>query len=118
MPESNRHPMATAEHPSDDELMARIAGGDRDAFADLYRRRRPDVYRFALHVSGSRMIADDVTQDVFMAVIQDAARYRPGRAAVRPWLLGIARNHVRRALTARPTESLPDSDSAGEPAFA
>src|SRR5438552_1984993 len=93
----NRHPM------DDEELMARIAGGDRDAFAALYRRRRPDVYRFALHVGGSESIADDVTQDVFMAVIHEAGRYRPGRAAVMPWLLGITRNHVRRALQGRPT---------------
>jgi RNA polymerase sigma-70 factor (ECF subfamily) len=97
----------------DEELMARIAGGDRDAFAALYRRRRPDVYRFALHVGGSEAVADDVAQDVFMTVIHEAVRYRPGRATVVAWLLGIARNHVRRALQRRPTESLPDDDAKG-----
>jgi RNA polymerase sigma-70 factor (ECF subfamily) len=97
----------------DEELMARVAGGDRDAFAALYRRRRPDVYRFALHVGGSESVADDVTQDVFMTVIHDASRYHPGRATVVAWLLGIARNHVRRALHRRPTEPLPDDDSKG-----
>jgi RNA polymerase sigma-70 factor (ECF subfamily) len=100
----------------DEELMARIAGGDRDAFATLYRRRRPDVYRFALHVSGSESMADDVTQDVFMTVIHEAGRYQPGRALVTPWLLGIARNHVRRALHRRPMESLPSDDANGVPA--
>ena len=98
MPESNRHSMAAAEGPSDEELIARIASGDREAFASLYRRRRPDVYRFALHVSGSPAVADDVTQDVFMAVIHDAGRYGPERSGVVPWLLGITRNHVRRSL--------------------
>ena len=57
------------------------------------------------------MVADDVTQDVFMAVIRDAARYRPDQADVVPWLLGIARNHVRRAMRQRPTVTLPDDDS-------
>jgi RNA polymerase sigma-70 factor (ECF subfamily) len=90
--------MSVVEQPSDDTLIAAIAGGDRDAFAALYRRRRPDVYRFAFHVSGSTAVADDVTQDVFMAVIHDAGRYRADRAGVVPWLLGITRNHVRRAL--------------------
>lgn len=33
--------------------MARIADGDRDAFGALYRRRRMDVYRFALHMTAS-----------------------------------------------------------------
>ena len=104
--------MAAGEDPSDDALIVRIVSGDRDAFAALYRRHRADVYRYAMHISGSRPLADDVTQDVFMAVIRDAGRYRPERAAVLPWLLGIARNHVRRALHQRPTVTLPDDESA------
>ena len=100
------------EDPSEQELIARIVNGDREAFAELYRRRRADVYRFALHVSGSSTIADDVTQDVFMAVIHDASRYRPDRAGVMAWLLGIARNHIRRSLSRRPTMTLPEDDSA------
>ena len=88
--------MSVSEHPSDDELMAAIAAGDREAFAALYRRRRPDVYRFAVHMTGVPATAEDVTQDVFMAVIHDARRYETGRSGVVPWLLGIARNHARR----------------------
>ncbi|HMB82314.1 MAG TPA: sigma factor [Vicinamibacterales bacterium] len=88
--------MSTPEHAPDDELMPRIAGGDREAFAALYRRRRLDVYRFALHMTASAANADDVTQEVFVAVIVAAARYVPGRSGVVPWLLDIARNHVRR----------------------
>src|ERR1035437_701822 len=104
--------MAASEEPSDEDLIARIAAGDRDAFAALYRRRRPDVYRFALHVPGSPPVADDVTQDVFMAVIHHAERYRPGRSGVVPWLLGITRNYVRRSADAeRPTLPVPDADS-------
>ena len=103
--------MAASEHPSDDDLIAGIAAGDREAFAVLYRRRRPDVYRFALHVSGSPQVADDVWQDVFMAVINHAGRYRSGRSGVVPWLLGIARNHVRRWVEReRPAFSLAGDD--------
>jgi RNA polymerase sigma-70 factor (ECF subfamily) len=89
---------------NDDEmLMARVAAGDREAFAALYRRRRPDVFRFALLMSGSTSVADDVAQDVFMEVIRHAARYQPNRSSragvggVIPWLLGITRNHVLRS---------------------
>jgi RNA polymerase sigma-70 factor (ECF subfamily) len=108
--------MAASEHPSDeqqsdDDLIAGIAAGDREAFVVLYRRRRPDVYRFALHVSGSPQVADDVSQDVFMAVINHAGRYRSGRSGVVPWLLGIARNHVRRWVEReRPAVSLASDD--------
>jgi RNA polymerase sigma-70 factor (ECF subfamily) len=89
--------MSTPEHAPDDELMPRIAAGDREAFSTLYQRRRLDVYRFALHMTASAATADDVTQEVFVAVIAAAARYVPGRSGVVPWLLGIARNHVRRS---------------------
>jgi RNA polymerase sigma-70 factor (ECF subfamily) len=118
MPASKPASMAAPPHASDDELMTRIVAGDRDAFAALYRARRADVFRFAVHVSGSRSIADDVTQDVFMTVIQEARRYRAGRSGVLPWLLGIARNHVRRAHSRRPSEPLPDEASSDGRALA
>ena len=97
-----------------DDLIARIALGDREAFGELYRQCRPDVYRYAAHMSGSASVAEDVVQDVFMAVIRDAARYRPGRSGVLPWLLGIAHNHVRRWRHRRTFIPLPlDETSTG-----
>jgi RNA polymerase sigma-70 factor (ECF subfamily) len=90
-----------APHPpleSDDELLPRIAAGDRNAFAALFRRRQGDVYRFALHMTGSAAMAEDVTQDVFIAVMGDAGRFDPGRGSVTAWLCGVARNHARRRL--------------------
>ena len=93
--------------PSDDELIAAVAAGNREAFAALYRRRRPDVYRFALHMTGVPAAAEDVAQDVFLALIRDAGRYTPGRSGVVPWLLGIARNHALRRMTERRHDSLP-----------
>jgi RNA polymerase sigma-70 factor (ECF subfamily) len=100
---------------SDEELMAALAAGDREAFGTLYRRRRADVYRFALHMTGIPAAAEDVAQDVFLAVIQEARRYSPARAAVLPWLLGIARNMARRRLAERKYDPLPDGPS--EPAL-
>lgn len=82
----------------DDELLVRIATGDGSAFTTLFRRRQTDVYRVALLMTGVRAAAEDVTQDVFMAVMRDAARYEPGRSTVTAWLCGIARNHARRRL--------------------
>jgi len=93
---------------SDEELIAAVAAGDREAFGVLYRRRRPDVFRFALHMTGSPSAAEDVAQDVFLAVIHDARRYIAGRSGVVPWLLGIARNHALRRITERRHEPLPE----------
>jgi RNA polymerase sigma-70 factor, ECF subfamily len=91
----------------EDQLLSRIAAGDAEAFTALYRRRQRDVYRFALHMTASPSIAEDVTQETFLAVMRDAQRFEAGRATVRAWLCGIARNHVRRRLERdRPLQSL------------
>jgi RNA polymerase sigma-70 factor (ECF subfamily) len=94
---------------TDEDLVAAVASGDREAFGDLYRRRRPDVYRFAMHMIGVPGAAEDVAQDVFMTVIHEARRYEPRRASVVAWLLGIARNLARRRLSERRHEPLPES---------
>lgn len=87
-----------ADSASDDNLLPRIASGDTAAFAALFRRCHAKVYRFALHMTGAPTAAEDITQDVFLAVMRDAARYQPGRSGVTAWLCGIARNHALRRL--------------------
>jgi RNA polymerase sigma-70 factor, ECF subfamily len=75
-----------------------MAAGDADAFGALYRRKRPDVYRFALHMTADEAVAEDVVQDAFMTVMQAAGQFDPGRGGVTPWLCGIAKNHLRQRL--------------------
>ncbi len=96
---------------TDEDLVAAVAAGDREAFGALYHRRRADVFRFAMHMIGAAGAAEDVAQDVFMTVIHEAGRYDPRRARVVAWLLGIARNHARRRLAERRHEPLPDADA-------
>jgi RNA polymerase sigma-70 factor (ECF subfamily) len=96
---------------SDELLIAQIAGGDREAFAELYRRYRLDICRFAAHMCGSPAAAEDILHEVFVAVIESASRYSPERARPKLWLLGIARNHARRFRSLRPTLALPDDDT-------
>lgn len=96
----------------DETLVARIAAGERVSLSVLFRRRQQSVYRFALHLTGSSAIADDVTQDVFLTVIRDAGRFEAGRATVSAWLCGIARNFVRRRVSLEHgTSSLDDADA-------
>ncbi len=83
---------------SDEQLVARIAGRDAAALSTLFRRRQADVYRVAMLMTGSTAAAEDVTQDVFLAVLRDARRFESGHAPVVAWLCGIARNHARRRL--------------------
>jgi RNA polymerase sigma-70 factor (ECF subfamily) len=83
---------------SDNELLRLMLGGDEDALAQLYRRRQAGVYRFALQMSGSKPIAEDVTQEVFLFLMRDGHVFDPARGSVSAFLLGVARNHVLRRL--------------------
>jgi RNA polymerase sigma-70 factor, ECF subfamily len=83
---------------SDNELLRLMLAGDEEALAQLYRRRQASVYRFALQMSGSKPIAEDVTQEVFLFLMRDGHVFDPARGALSAFLLGVARNHVLRRL--------------------
>ena len=85
--------------PSDDELLRLILAGDESAFVTLYRRRHGGIYRFALHMSGSEAIAEDVVQEVFMVLMKEAGNYDPAKGSLSSYLYGVARNHVLRSLS-------------------
>src|SRR5271154_2092762 len=85
----------TTEH-ADVLLLRRMAGGDEEAFAQIYRQKHPAIYRFALHMTGNSAVAEDVTQEVFMALIRDPKRFDPTRGTLGGFLFGIARNHLRK----------------------
>jgi RNA polymerase sigma-70 factor (ECF subfamily) len=82
--------------PTDDELLRRLRAGDGEAFATLFRRRQASVFRFALRMTGRPTIAEDVTQEVFMVLINEAQGYDPERGSLLPYLIGIARKKVLR----------------------
>jgi RNA polymerase sigma-70 factor (ECF subfamily) len=86
------------ESETDEQLLARISHGEAHAFTQLFRRRQGQIHRFALQMTGVSAVADDVTQDVFMVVMREAATYRRGESGVMPWLCGIARNCARQRL--------------------
>jgi RNA polymerase sigma-70 factor (ECF subfamily) len=81
---------------SDADLLQRSVNGDEEAFVVLYKRHQGPVFRFALHMSGSRETAEEVTQDVFLALLAGLARYARERGPLQPYLIGMARNQVRR----------------------
>lgn len=84
--------------PADSELLRSMLAGDEEALALLYRRRQGSVYRFALQMSGSKSIAEDVTQEVFLFLMREGHVFDPARGSLSAFLLGVARNHVLRRL--------------------
>jgi RNA polymerase sigma-70 factor (ECF subfamily) len=90
--------MAESVTPSDHDLLQGLRAGDEEAFTLLYRRWQGPVYRYALRVSGSPALAEDVTQEVFMALLRRNEGYDPNRGELSSYLHGIARNMARRRL--------------------
>ncbi|HEY6403914.1 MAG TPA: RNA polymerase sigma factor [Blastocatellia bacterium] len=83
---------------SDDELLALLRAGDEGAFLTLYHRRQGGIYRFALRMSGSETVAEDVTQEVFMTLAQGNDNYDSSRGSFSAYLYGVARNQALRRL--------------------
>jgi len=85
---------------NDSELLRLILAGDEEALSALYRRRQGGIYRFALQMSGSKSIAEDVTQEVFLFLMREGHIFDPSKGTVSAFLFGVARVHVRRRLRA------------------
>jgi RNA polymerase sigma-70 factor (ECF subfamily) len=81
---------------SDEELLTRMRGGEEAAFVALYRRRQGNVYRFAWQMSGSPQTAEDVTQDVFLALISGDNGFDAAKGSLVNYLYGAARFQILR----------------------
>jgi len=76
----------------DAELLARIVDRDERAVEALYARYSGPLYSLAYQVTGAERFAQDVVQEVFVALWRDASRFDPSRGAVAPWLFSLARH--------------------------
>lgn len=92
--------------------LARI-GCDPDAFEVFYRAHVEEVERFIARRVGDPYTVADLTADVFLAAIESAGSYRPGRGAVVAWLFGIARHVVASHHRRKARESRALSEVSG-----
>src|SRR3954471_8847188 len=96
---------------SDEELMGELAAGRQEALAPLHGRYAALIFNLAAQ-SLDRPAAEEIVQDVFLAIWRKAETYDPARGALRPWLLRIAHlriiNELRRR--GRRPQLLPDPD--------
>jgi RNA polymerase sigma-70 factor (ECF subfamily) len=76
---------------TDEMLMVRYQRGDAQAFAALVRRHNRPVYNFVFRQLRDSVAAEDLTQDVFMRVVQNAAEFKH-EARFSTWLYSITRN--------------------------
>jgi RNA polymerase sigma-70 factor (ECF subfamily) len=91
----------------DARLRDRLVYGDETAFIDLYERLSSLVYTIAARVTRDRRAAEDVTQEVFLAIWQRPLAFDPAKGSLRGWLAMMAHRRavdlVRREETQRRT---------------
>lgn len=96
--------------PADAELVTRSVRGDLSAFNQIVDRYQSQVYNVAARTLGSRVAAEDVTQETFISAYKAISGFRGG--SLRAWLLRIARNqcfdHLR-SIKRRPESSLEEA---------
>jgi RNA polymerase sigma-70 factor (ECF subfamily) len=101
--------MATASTAKSDEELYRLTRkGDQAAFSELYLRREPAIYRYAMHMSGSSVVAEEVANEVFVQLMAPNAHFDERKGTLESWLYGVARNLVRVVRRLGPVEAAVD----------
>lgn len=85
-------PLQTRSPIADTHLLHGIAERDQKAFMTLYERYGNLVYSLALRVVRHQIMAEEVTQDVFLKIWQQPTRWNPALGQFSSWLLTITRN--------------------------
>ena len=91
---------------TDEQLLTQALAGERRCIHRPLPQAAGAGVPLRLHMSGSSQIAEEVTQDVFMFLLQRGHGFDPSRAALGAYLFGVARNYVRRALEHSYSESV------------
>jgi RNA polymerase sigma-70 factor, ECF subfamily len=96
------------------ELVARLAGGDENAMAELYDRTNRIVYGLALRILGDPSTAEDITMEVYLQVWRKAAHYNPQRGSVLSWLVTLVRSRSIDSLRRRKARRAEFEDSVDD----
>ncbi|SCX50621.1 RNA polymerase sigma-70 factor, ECF subfamily [Klenkia marina] len=109
-----RPPRRADDAAADTELMRRVRAGDRGAVDDLYERFRRPAFALARRVLSDDTLAEDVLQDVFLAVWKDPAAFDGARGNVASWLLAMVHHKavdaVRREESHRRRQTRAEDD--------
>ena len=94
----------------DRELLSAHCAGDPDAFGEIFRRHRDQMWALALRTTHDPELAADAVQEAFIAALRGADSFR-GEAAVTTWLHRIVVNScLDRLRRIKPVMHLPDAD--------
>jgi RNA polymerase sigma-70 factor, ECF subfamily len=91
-----------------DGLLQRTAGGDQQAFSELYDRTAPRVLGLVKRVLVDHAQSEEVTQEVFLEVWRTAVKFERGRGSAMSWMLTMA--HRRAVDRVRASQAGHDRD--------
>jgi len=95
----------------DPELLARVATGDQQAFAELYDWSSSLLFTLALRILGDREEAAEVLQEVYLEVWRKVVRYNPARGSPTAWLVTMTRSRALDRLRSRAARGYGMTDS-------
>jgi RNA polymerase sigma-70 factor (ECF subfamily) len=96
---------------ADEDVMQLVRRGEARAFEVIYDRHAPAAFSLAYRMMGTRVGAEDVTQEAFLSMWRSGARYDRARGSVRTWVLGIVHH---RAIDALRRATVHDRRRAGD----
>jgi RNA polymerase sigma-70 factor, ECF subfamily len=92
-------------------LLQRVAAGDRNAFAELYRRLQRPLFGYLMKLVREREMVEDVLNETMMEVWRQAARFE-GRSSVNTWVFSIAHHRAVSRLRKKRETSLDEEQAA------
>ncbi|PZR68290.1 MAG: RNA polymerase subunit sigma-24 [Solirubrobacterales bacterium] len=100
---------------ADEDLMPLLAERNVAAFEAIYERHAVVAFSLAYRICGSRVTAEETSQEAFLSLWRSGSRYDAGRGSVRTWVLGIVHN---RAIDALRRSSVHDRRRASDDGLA
>lgn len=111
MPRRARNVALTSDAVDDDDgaLVDRLRVGDEGAFVEVLNRYQPRLLRLAQATVGSRAVAEEVTQDTWLAVLRGVERFE-GRSSFKTWLFQVLLNRARSAASREQRAGVPEDN--------
>lgn len=96
-------------------LVKQAQAGDFTAFGEVYERFAPEIQRYLLrHLGGRRELAEDLTEEVFLKVLERINTFQFRGLPFSAWLYRIARNHMIDHIRVQPKMPIGSLDAAPE----
>jgi RNA polymerase sigma factor (sigma-70 family) len=96
------------------DLIRRIGAGEEDAFRRLFRTFAPSAQALAQRIVRQPFLAEEIVQEVFLAVWRSPDGYQAERGSVKSWLLGMVHHRAVDAVRREESQRRRAEDAVGD----